>query len=162
MNLATIHIAVTACLIVSTTIQPMVALAMSGDCADMVCEQTQTCPGCGCCEVQSASDRCCCCTHETEPSEEQDQQEGDKSVELLVVASSEATVSRCTCGVSAPPMDRTNHREQIVRELVVRISMLDFVVLDETPLVVDRPQVIDELFGSRADFSQRFLCVWRI
>ncbi|KLU02334.1 hypothetical protein RISK_005400 [Rhodopirellula islandica] len=59
-------------------------------------------------------------------------------------------------------MDRTDHREQIVRELVNRLSVLDFVVLDETPLAFDRPQAIDDSFGSRADFSQRFLCVWRI
>ncbi|MCR9207558.1 MAG: hypothetical protein NXI28_04960 [bacterium] len=161
MNLATIHIAVTACLIVSTTIQPMAALAMSGDCADKVCEQTQKCPGCGCCEVQSASDRCCCCTHETKPTEEQEQQP-EKSIESPVPAGAHPTVSQCTCGVSTPPMDRTDHREQIVRELVNRLSMLDFVVLDETPLAFDRPQVIDDSFGSRADFSQRFLCVWRI
>ena len=161
MNLTTIRIAVTACLIVSTTIRPIAALAMPGNCADKVCEQSQKCPGCGCCEVQSAADRCCCCTHETGPTEEQEQR-AEKSVEILVEASSQAAVSHCTCGVSTPPMDRTNPREQIVRELVVRLSMLDFVVLDETPLAVDRPQAIDDLFGSRADFSQRFLCVWRI
>ena len=161
MNLATIRIAVTACLIVSTTIQPMAALAMTGNSAGKVCEQSQKCPGCGRCELQVAADRCCCCTHAAKRTEEQVQQ-AEKSVEVLVTASSDSTISPCTCGISTPPMDRTNPREQIVRELVVRLSMLDFVVLEATPLAVDRPQAIDESFGSRADFSQRFLCVWRI
>ncbi|TWU04579.1 hypothetical protein [Stieleria varia] len=163
MNLTIIRIAATACLIVSTTIQPMVALAMLGNCADEVCEQSQMCLGCGCCEVQSSSDRCCCCTPETEPAKQpinDDDQSTQESSVVLVAASPE--VSRCTCGISPPPMDRTTPRDLVVRERSIRLSMLDFVVLDDSPAPVERPRVIDDSFGSRADFSQRVLCVWRI
>ncbi|TWU33657.1 hypothetical protein Q31b_57140 [Novipirellula aureliae] len=161
MYLTTIRIAVTACLIVSTTIQPMASLAMPVNCVDKGCDQTQKCPGCGCCELQSVDDRCCCCTAEAQLTEE-DEQPTEKNVDVTMAAGSKPAVSHCSCGVSTPPMDRTNPREQIVRELAVRLSMLDFVVLDEMPLAVDRLQAIDDSFGSRADFSQRFLCVWRI
>ena len=161
MNSLSIRIVATACLIVSTTIQPMVALAMPGNCADEVCEQSQTCPGCGCCAVESAADRCCCCKPEAKPDVENVRQSA-KKIEVLTAVGSEPTVSHCNCGVSTPPMDRTNPREQIVRELVVRLSMLGFVVLDATPAAVFRCRAIDDSFGSRADFSQRFLCVWRI
>ncbi|WP_146537235.1 hypothetical protein [Rubripirellula reticaptiva] len=59
-------------------------------------------------------------------------------------------------------MNRTNPRDQLVRELTLRLASLVFVVLEDAHPLPAAPRVIDTTPGSRADFSQRMLCVWRI
>ena len=50
-------------LIVALAIQPVAACAVTADCS-VRCSESDTfmCPGCGCCEVEQANDRCCCCS----------------------------------------------------------------------------------------------------
>ncbi|TWU46768.1 hypothetical protein Poly59_57410 [Rubripirellula reticaptiva] len=164
MNHRTIRTAVTLCLIVATMIQPMSALAFGGNCADQGCEQNLMCQGCGCCEVAESSVKCCCCGHsekEFAPACE----EPRESVELPFAAVSrapETAIGHCTCGLTVPPMNRTNPRDQLVRELTLRLASLVFVVLEDAHPLPAAPRVIDTTPGSRADFSQRMLCVWRI
>ncbi|EMI41345.1 hypothetical protein [Rhodopirellula sp. SWK7] len=164
MNLPTIRIAVILCLVVSMTIQPMSAYAMAGPCSGDVCEQTQMCSGCGCCEVSHDKERCCCCKSPSPETVKSDAESQDSvgAVTSTSELNNVAVEGRCTCGVSSPPMDRTNPREQVTRQTSPRVASLDFVVLDDEVVPILRPRVIDDAPGSRADFSQRVLCVWRI
>ncbi|MDV6033767.1 MAG: hypothetical protein F9B45_27475 [Phycisphaera sp. RhM] len=68
---------------------------------------------------------------------------------------------RCTCRISAPPMDRTSTSDSAVRDLSLRLASLEFVLPEDVSPIV-HPRLVDATPGSRADFSQRMLCVWRI
>jgi len=166
MNHAFARITVTFCLIVATTIQPMLVYALGNRCGDPSCDVQAMCDGCGRCEVDKHGDKCCCCSHANVSSPSSDAKTTSSGcgepAELTPVYSEPAVVSHCTCGVSVPPMDRSNPREQLAREVTVRIASLDFVLL---PVVVEprrRACPVDGSAGHRDDFSQRFLCVWRI
>lgn len=63
-NFQPIHIAVNLCLIVAMTIQPVTAcLVGAGEASGCAAieQGSFTCGGCGCCQVETESDRCCCC-----------------------------------------------------------------------------------------------------
>ncbi|WP_404307030.1 hypothetical protein [Neorhodopirellula lusitana] len=164
MNHRTIRTAVTLCLIIAAMIQPMSALALGGNCADQGCEQKLICQGCGCCEVAEPSEKCGCCSHsESESTTEcKAPRESDKPAMVAVSTAQETTIGRCTCGLTVPPMNRTNPRDPLVRELTLRLASLEFVVLEDDHPLPAVPRVFDTTPGSRADFSQRILCVWRI
>ncbi|WDQ18081.1 hypothetical protein [Rhodopirellula sp. P2] len=151
-----IRIIVTLCLIVAATIQPMSLLAIAAPCGDDVCVVPLKCEGCGCCDVEHQSDKCCCC------SDDESKAERPKSDSDEFKPGESALAGHCTCGVSNQPMNRGESRESLVRELSLRIASLDFVELPTETIAVLRPSVVDATPGSRADFGQRFLCVWRI
>ncbi|TWU50655.1 hypothetical protein Poly51_39480 [Rubripirellula tenax] len=158
----TIRIAVTLCLIIATMIQPM--SASGGTCADQESEQKLMCQGCGCCEVAQSSEKCSCCSHaasDSVPRCEAPQESGEPAI-VSVSTEEKTAISDCTCGLTVPPMNRANPRDQLVRELTLRLAALEFVVLEDDNPLAAAPRAIDARSGSRADFSQRILCVWRI
>ena len=170
------RIALTVCLVVMTTMQPVSALALMGTCSGNVCEQQPTCGGCGCCDVAQQEQRCCCCPDRGDGVEARPAAGHDKLSSTSVgsprgcpidlKASREETDfgavnRRCTCRVSAPPMDRTSTSDSAVRDLSLRLASLEFVLPEDVSPII-RPRLVDATPGSRADFSQRILCVWRI
>ncbi|PAY19772.1 hypothetical protein CKO51_09170 [Rhodopirellula sp. SM50] len=170
-----IRTVLTVCLVVITTMQPVSALALMGTCSGNVCEQKQTCGGCGCCDVAQQEQRCCCCPDrdamEGRPAVGHDKLSSKSvgssrgcSIDLhasQAAADHLAVNRRCTCRVSAPPMDRTSTSDSAVRDLSLRLAPLEFVLPEDVSPIV-RPRLVDATPGSRADFSQRILCVWRI
>ena len=61
-NFPLTHIAVNLSLIVAMAIQPVAACMVSVDRSASCSERDNfMCPGCGCCEVEQADDRCGCC-----------------------------------------------------------------------------------------------------
>ncbi|MCS7469841.1 hypothetical protein NZK35_24580 [Stieleria sp. ICT_E10.1] len=177
MNRRIIRTVLTVCLVVLTTMQPVSALVLMGTCSGNVCEQKQTCGGCGCCEVAQQEQRCCSCPDRGDGMEGRLAAGHDKlssksvgppprgcSIDLKAsqdAADHLAVNRRCTCRVSVPPMDRTSTSDSAVRDLSLRLASLEFVLPEDvSPIVHSRS--VDTTPGSRADFSQRILCVWRI
>ncbi len=176
MNRRIIRTALTVCLIVVTTMQPVSALALLGTCSGNVCEQKQTCGGCGCCDVAQVEQRCCCCSDRGDASESGPAAGDDKlsndSVGLSQLRAVDPQIShdknhlrvferRCTCRVAVPPMDRTSTSDSAIRDLSLRLASLEFVLPEDVSPII-HPRMVDATPGSRADFSQRMLCVWRI
>lgn len=171
MNLASTRFIVSLFLIVATTMQPMSVLAVSTTCSDQVAaarttSARTTSEGCSCCQVEHQGDEGCCCGYEpTEPASERSDQPitSERTPGSVTPAMATAAMVRhCRCNVATPPMNRSDPREPLVRQVVGRIAALDFVLLRDCVPPRARPLVVNQSSGSRDDFSQRFLCVWRI
>jgi hypothetical protein len=155
MNSLSIRIAVTASLIVACVIQPLVGVAFGQDCGDTQISQSMLCEGCGCCEIEEAGEQLCCCSDD--PSDADTDRDQAASVMVQIAGT-------CNCGVSAPPMDRSNDRQRNAELTKLRAVSKQLVEV----LSVAHPQPMS--FRSPGDsdvqylthFSQRFLCVWRI
>jgi hypothetical protein len=157
MNSLSIRIVVTASLIVACVIQPLVGVAFGQDCGDTQISQSMLCEGCGCCEIEEAGEQLCCCSHDS--SDADTDTDRDEAAPVMV-----QIAGTCNCGVSAPPMDRSNDRQRNAELTKLRAVSKQLVEV----LSVAQPQPMS--FRSPGDsdvqylthFSQRFLCVWRI
>ena len=192
-NFPLTRIALNLLLIVSLAIQPVAACAFTADCA-VRCSGSDTvmCPGCGCCEVEGANDRCCCCSGTAKSSDTEAAKPsccshkesavedvfGEPSADLetpeptcklsdskdLEAIDSEATVqSVCLCEQNSQPLSDTSPRRPVNESRVsLAIGCAD--------------QVGDECDGrlshsvarnstdvpTLAHFSQIVLCIWRL
>ena len=155
MNSLSIRIAVTASLIVACVIQPLGGIALGQDCGDTQISQSMLCEGCGCCEIVEAGEHCCCCLHDSSDADT----DRDEAAPVMV-----QSAETCNCGVSAPPMDRSNDRQRNSELTKLRAVSKQLVEV----LSVAQPQPMS--FRSPGDsdvqylthFSQRCLCVWHI
>jgi hypothetical protein len=156
MNIRVTRIAVTLCLTISMMFQQMLVFAAVAPCVDKGCTQeTQTCSGCGCCEIEQLDDQCCCCSG-TDSAE-------SNAPRIAAVATEDNQVhGACNCGVSLPPMNHNGQRNELIRELALRVISVEYVAVADDHPTLSRPKVVDSQSGKRADFSQRILCVWRI
>jgi hypothetical protein len=166
MNYLTIRTIVTLCLIVATTIQPMTSLAVAKPCGEDDRTQVTKGTGCRCCNVEQQNEACCCCNDDAAArsvsSDRNSDSQARQSAELKP-GSSELIVSRrCTCRISAPPMDRGNARDLASRALPQRLASRDFIAVPRPMKSSAGPRGLDATPGSRDDYCQRFLCVWRI
>lgn len=166
MTVHTTRTAVTLCLAIAMMVQPMLAFGAVAPCMNADCgQETLTCSGCGCCEIEQAGDKCCCCSGSdtadlkgtsTSPAESNDSRIEAAAAEL-------AHIHRvCHCGVSSQPMNHDGQRNELNRELAPRVVLVEHEAFADFHLQWTRPSGVDSRPGSRADFSQRILCVWRI
>ena len=162
MHTHIIRTAVTLCLVVFMMIQPVMVFGAVAPCASTDCmQQSLMCGGCGCCEIEQAGDKCCCCGGSE--SSESNQAESPKEQRIESVVSEDDRVgTACHCGVSTPPMNHDGQRNLLVRELATRVVLVQYLTVADLKPPTVRPKVISSTTGSRADFSQRILCVWRI
>jgi hypothetical protein len=156
----TIRTAVTALLIVAMTIQPVSAFAFAGPCPAENAELESVCAGCGCCDVKEPAQRCDCCTRE---SDEKADRGGHQAKSDLVQPEADLS-GACHCAIQVPPMNHDGQRHESVRPVIQRVVFETALTVHvvrpaQPPLVVHGAS---HSTGSRSDFSQRFLGVWRI
>jgi hypothetical protein len=139
-------------LIVAMTLQPLMVWGCGSSLGISVeaslTDDASCCAGFGCCEGKDGS-RGCCCRPQASPEPPTD---GQPNVDMT-----------CQCAVVDPPLSRDLPRAEVIRLLIQRIS---------TDRVGGHQGSVDSLvwtviltsdqFGTRADFSQRLFCVWRI
>lgn len=154
----TTRIAVTASLFIAMMIQPVSVFALPSRCNSSSIEQELTCQGCGCCSVEQAGERCCCCSHDVDT----DASDDSAKPEAITSFTTAQSPSVCHCGVSSPPMIPTDHRSQVLRDLTLRTLLIHWIELIDHAPPLSLALLVDETLGSRADFAQRILCVWRI
>ena len=157
LPLRMIRTVVTLSLAIATMFQPAAAFASSGWSSTDRSNAEQICTGCGCCAVETPGEACCCC-HSAEDADT------TESVDLSTPESSgEAWASACHCGVHVPPMNRDGRRCQTIRVTVTRVVVeVESTDLYRVGLRFPVARFANHSSGSRSDFSQRFLGVWRI
>ncbi len=103
------RIAVNLSLIVALAIQPVAACAVAADCS-LKCSASDIllCPGCGCCEVEQANDRCCCCSGTAKVVEEEAakpsccSRDESADAEVFDASSSDLDTLSTACKLSEP------------------------------------------------------------
>lgn len=180
-NFLLTRIAVTLLLIVSLTIQPVVACLASVTCAAGRSEAAAlSCHGCGCCEVVGADDRRCCCSgsaqvlskgaaepgccrHEYKEAQESDSsREVDEASATSIAPLESGLRAICLCEQSSPPLGDSSHRQPTSenRDALSLACNLDDAVLGRDHLRAASRYVTSVLPTHR--FSQVMLCIWRL
>tara|TARA_R110002111_G_scaffold164073_1_gene230300 strand:- start:122 stop:613 length:492 start_codon:yes stop_codon:yes gene_type:complete len=154
---------VTLCLVIAMMIQPMLAFGAVAPCMELDCgQECLTCSGCGCCEIKQQGDECCCCSGSHWSAAASTVEASIKPNTEAVASGFDQVLGACHCGVASPPMNHDGQQNELARELALRVVLVQYLTLADLKPPTVRPRGVDSTPGSRADFSQRILCVWRI
>lgn len=164
-------------LVVILTIQPSIACVLQRSCSSDGTPGNE-CPGCGCCEVESKSDRCSCCRHpehrkDATHSEESDccgyrSSQGtadvdcDDDSEQTAALNSPSVRPECLCfrnpaplGEPVPPSPLNKIRDQIIRPI-------NFVAADSKERFPSNLGYDVVSVAATLDSTQITLCVWQL
>ncbi len=175
------HIAVTLLLIVSLAVQPLAVCLAGVACASGCSEPPAfSCPGCGCCDVEGAGDRCCCCSGSAqtapaetaepsccsrkhrEPQASDSSRNADEASATSITPVEPGLRSNCLCEQAPPPLSDSSPRQTTSesRDTLALASDLDDAVLGRERLLAASHYVTSVPPTHR--FSQVVLCIWRL
>lgn len=183
-NFRLTHIAVNLSLIVAMMVQPVaVCFASAGGVSSCTNSQHDsfTCPGCGCCEVETASDRCCCCAgsaktepnapvkssccsskHESETADVEATTDTKPSKSVITPAKS-GVKSICLCEQRSQPLpDPSPRRTSSDSRDIISLDVLDF---DQNAWDGNASSLVSKHCACTAfspHYSQIVLCIWRL